>query len=234
MTTAKPCEAYALRRHSELTQIGPRLLLSFFCAGTPSQQATDDTVTEIGLDPRHLSDLWYRGRGWPGRFTAVGTGGAEASLSYSESWGSRLGPTVQWRCRTCPDGVGEAADITAGDIWESDGSGHPSFDERPGQSVLIARTRLGRAVIDRAIAAGVIVASSVTPREVAASQPYQVWRRQRLAGRLLATLAVNRRVTRTWGFGSARWALSHPRGTFVELRGSRVRLRSRAAKGIRS
>lgn len=234
LTIAKPCEAYALRRHSNLDQQKPPLLLSFFCAGTPSQDATDETVVSLGLDPRRLADLWYRGRGWPGRFTAVSMEGVEESLGYSESWGSRLGPTVQWRCRTCPDGVGEASDITAGDIWESDGSGHPSFDERPGQSVLIARTELGLDVIQRAIKSGVIIAQLVSSREVIEAQPYQVWRRQRLAGRILGTLAVNGRATRTWGFGSAGWAVSHPRATLAELRGTRVRLQARSAKGIRS
>lgn len=234
LTTVKPCEAYALRRHSELTGSGPRLVLSFFCAGTSSHQATDDAVTELGVDPTHLTDLWYRGRGWPGRSTAVSPEGDEASMTYSESWGSRLGPTVQWRCRTCPDGIGEASDITAGDIWESDEKGHPSFVERPGQSVLIARTGLGLSVVNKAIAAGVIITAPVTSQEVAAAQPYQVSRRQRLVGRLLGTLAVNGNATRTWGFGSTRWALKNPGTTLAEARGTRVRLKTRAAKGIRS
>jgi coenzyme F420 hydrogenase subunit beta len=234
MTIGKPCEAYGLRRHSELTGAGPRLILSFFCAGTPSQDATDDIVRGFGLDPRALSDLWYRGRGWPGRFTAKADSGLEESLSYSESWGARLGPTVQWRCRTCPDGVGEASDITAGDIWESDEKGHPQFVERPGQSVLIARTTLGLSIIEQAIAEGVIVVGPVTAEAVAAAQPYQVSRRQRLAGRLAGTWVVNRRATWTWGFGSMRWALLHPRTVLSEARGTRVRLKVRHVEQIRS
>lgn len=233
-TIGKPCEAYAIRRHQERTGEGPALLLSFFCAGTPSQDATDKTVTDLGLDPHHLSDLWYRGRGWPGRFTAVAPGGASASLSYSESWGSRLGPTVQWRCRVCPDGVGEASDITAGDLWEADEAGHPTFEERPGQSVLIARTELGMEVVRRAIAAGVIATAPLTAAEVHTSQPYQVLRRQRLVGRLAATLLYDKSVTRTGGFGSVRWSMQHPILSWREFRGSVTRLRHRRRSGIRS
>lgn len=234
MAIGKPCEAYALRQHTELTGKGPKLILSFFCAGTPSQDATDELVSSFGLDPGRLSDLWYRGRGWPGRFTAVSQSGEEASISYSDSWGARLGPTVQWRCRTCADGVGEASDITAGDVWESDPKGHPNFAERPGQSVLIARTQLGLSVVTRAIEAGIIVVTPIDASEVAAAQPYQVSRRQRLVGRMLGTWMVNRSVARTRGFGSARWAMRHPRATLTEFRGTRVRLKVRASRGIRS
>lgn len=40
------------------------IILSFFCAGTPSQLATDALATELIRD-QPVADLWYRGRGWP-------------------------------------------------------------------------------------------------------------------------------------------------------------------------
>lgn len=105
--TCKPCEASALRADVEFTGGSEPFIMSFFCAGTPSQQATEDLIQQLGVGPeRPLSSLRYRGDGWPGRFTAVSEDGKEVSASYHESWGKSLGPTVQWRCRVCVDGVG--------------------------------------------------------------------------------------------------------------------------------
>ncbi len=125
----KPCEASALRALTAIDHTDAPLLLSFFCAGTPSQTATDRLVESIGVPPgTTLSSLWYRGRGWPGRFTARTTDGVEVSASYGDSWGTALGPAVQWRCKMCPDGIGESSDISAGDFWRADQHGYPLFD----------------------------------------------------------------------------------------------------------
>src|SRR5690606_38740893 len=112
--------------------------------------------------------LRYRGDGWPGDFVAEDREGHRGSVSYDDSWGKTLGPTVQWRCKLCADGVGESADIVAADLWESDSRGYPVFEDRPGISALIARTARGRAEILRAIEAGVIQVETSSLAEVVA------------------------------------------------------------------
>ncbi|MCW4385451.1 Coenzyme F420 hydrogenase/dehydrogenase, beta subunit C-terminal domain [Salinibacterium sp. SYSU T00001] len=221
----KPCEVSALRALARDEADAP-LLISFFCAGTPSQTATDSLVEQLGM-PRQapLRDLWYRGRGWPGRFTAVGTGGEEVSASYDESWGAHLGPTTQWRCKVCPDGVGEHSDITAADFWRSDERGYPVFAEEDGVSALIARTRRGADVIARAIASGVLRAEPLDVDELARVQPLQVKRRTTLLARLLGARAAGRPVPRYRGFGLFRFALAHPRETLRTARGTLRRVR---------
>src|SRR5690606_23400732 len=107
--TGKPCEIAALRQASDDLVAGETpLLLSFFCAGTPSQHATDQLLSKLGVEPDDPVDaLRYRGNGWPGRFVAT-AGDREVSADYDESWGKTLGPTTQWRCKICPDGIGES------------------------------------------------------------------------------------------------------------------------------
>ncbi|MBF0672777.1 MAG: Coenzyme F420 hydrogenase/dehydrogenase, beta subunit C-terminal domain [Salinibacterium sp.] len=230
----KPCEVSAIR---SLTTDGPApLLISFFCAGTPGQQATDALVEQLGI-PRHapLRELWYRGRGWPGRFTAVSLEGTEVSASYDESWGAHLGPATQWRCKLCPDGVGEQSDITAADFWNSDERGYPVFDEQDGVSALIARTRRGADVIARAITAGVLDARPLAIGDLAAVQPLQVRRRTLLLGRMLGARLAGRPTPRYPGFGLLRLALAHPIETLRTARGTRTRvLRERAARAAAS
>lgn len=223
---AKPCEASSLRRLGRERGTMAPLLFSFFCAGTPSTDATDQLVTSLGVPAGEpLRDLWYRGHGWPGQFTAVTEDGQTVSTSYDDSWGAALGPTVAWRCRVCADGVGESADISAGDHWYGGTDGYPEFSEKEGRSVLIARTPRGLDAIQRAAKAGVIDLEPVDLDHVKSMQPYQVTRRRYLAGRLLATLLFRRSVTTYRGFGLLLFALRSPRRTWAEMRGSASRLK---------
>jgi coenzyme F420 hydrogenase subunit beta len=229
----KPCEVSALRALAGANGTEPPLLLSFYCAGTPRQTATTELLGSLGIDEtRPLADLWYRGRGWPGRFTAVPETGAPVSASYSESWGAHLGPTIQWRCKICPDGVGESADITAADFWTADDLGYPVFAEGDGISALIARTQRGRDVIERALAAGVLEMRPIDIDALAAVQPTQRKRRETLAGRLAGAVFAGVPVPRYRGFRLLRLGLVHPRdlvrsatGTFHRARSAGLRKR---------
>lgn len=229
--TAKPCEVGAIRALSGGRLGGTPVLLSFFCAGTPSQHATERLIRDLGgPGPEEITDLWYRGRGWPGRFTAVFDGG-EVSADYDESWGRALGPTTQWRCKICPDGVGESADIAAADSWESDERGYPTFDEREGRSALLARTERGLAIVLAAHEAGVIELRPLDPARLAQAQPLQTGRRQYLAARLWGARLGGRAVPRYRGFGLTRLSLAHPRLALRALRGTLRRVRE--ARGPR-
>jgi len=209
----KPCESSALRA---LAGAGDApLLLSFFCAGTPSQNATDELVEELGVRPgASLKSLWYRGHGWPGAFTVTTDDGQTATSSYDDSWGKHLGRAVQWRCRICPDGVGESSDVTAADLWTTDERGYPDFADGAGVSALIARTPRGLDLVRRAVAAGVITATPIDIDRLARIQPLQRQRRTTLAGRLAGIRLAGGRVPSFPGFGLTRLALTQLRESY--------------------
>ena len=226
---AKPCEISAARALVEGLETEAPLLLSFFCAGTPSQSATDDLVTSLGVAAgTELAELWYRGRGWPGSFTAVTRDGDRVETSYDESWGRHLGPATQWRCKICPDGVGESADVSAADFWRTDDRGYPDFAEGDGCSALIARTARGHDVLTRAFAAGVLVGRPLDPDALAGVQPLQTARRRTLLGRLVGTRLAGRPVPRYSGFGLARLAAPRWRETARTAKASYRRVRGRS------
>ncbi len=231
--TAKPCEVSAIRALSGGELGDSPVLLSFFCAGTPSQHATEQLIRDLGgPEPNEVTDLWYRGRGWPGRFTAVfGTG--EVSTDYGSSWGKALGPTTQWRCKICPDGVGESADIAAADSWDSDEQGYPTFGEQEGRSALLARTERGLAIILAAQEAGVIELRPLDPERLAQAQPLQTSRRQFLSARLWGSRLAGRAVPRYRGFGLTRLSTAHPRLALRTLRGTLRRIRGIRREGAR-
>lgn len=224
---AKPCEASALSRLAEIRNGVERpIILSFFCAGTPSQGATDDLVDELLPEPDdEVLSVRYRGCGWPGDFT-VGTATGEHRMDYRRSWGDRLGPTMQWRCKICADGVGESADLVACDYWEVDAQGYPVFEEGDGRSGLLVRTERGREILHAALDAGVLRGEPLEAGRIAAVQPGQTWRRDNLGARLLGARLAGVRVPAYRGFPLLRLALRRPRQSFRAAKGAWRRARA--------
>lgn len=223
----KPCEVSAARRlPSPASAASPRpLLLSFFCAGVPSQKATDYLAAQLLPDGDEAVDVQYRGRGWPGEFTVRGASGAEARASYEESWGAHLGRHVQPRCAICPDGTGADADVAVGDYWQADAHGYPEFSDRPGRSVIITRTQRGADLVRRAGEAGVLVVEPVDLDAVAAVQPLQVRRAAEMPGRLAGRRLAGRPIPRYRGYRLALTAMAEPIRFVRAARGSYARAR---------
>jgi coenzyme F420 hydrogenase subunit beta len=132
------------------------LVLSFFCAGVPSLDRSDAVVRKLGFEPDSITFFRYRGEGWPGEASAVGKDGSERRMSYADSWGGVLAKEVQFRCKICPDAVGGSADLVCADAWYADEAGYPAFDDLPGRSLVIARTRIGAELLRNGVASGAI------------------------------------------------------------------------------
>ncbi|WP_336638569.1 Coenzyme F420 hydrogenase/dehydrogenase, beta subunit C-terminal domain [Micrococcus luteus] len=226
----KPCEVMGRRQLDTARGAASPILLSFFCAGTPSQEATDSLLEREGIGrSEEVEDLVYRGRGWPGDFSARTHDGRTVSVDYASSWGAALGPTVQWRCRLCADGVGESADVTAGDFWEADERGYPAFGDAAGVSALIARTDRGLRLVQDAVAAGRL---HIEPMDIAALlgvQRYQVERRKYMLGRIVGNRLSGGHNPRYRGFGLVRLVRKSPVRVLHEIRGTIVRASKRRA-----
>ncbi|UVJ38737.1 Coenzyme F420 hydrogenase/dehydrogenase, beta subunit C-terminal domain [Arthrobacter sp. CJ23] len=197
----KPCEAYAASQFGDAQgQDGP-VRLSFFCAGTPSQLATDRLIEKMGGNPDGIKSLRYRGNGWPGYFRFEDETGEVSQVSYDDSWGKHLGRDLQWRCKVCVDGTGEFADIAVGDYWETDSKGYPSFSDSEGNSVVIARTARGLNIVEEAVSAGVLILAPANMDALMTIQPLQRIRRTTMVGRLAGRILGGRPVPIYRGFG---------------------------------
>ncbi|MFA9478209.1 Coenzyme F420 hydrogenase/dehydrogenase, beta subunit C-terminal domain [Phycisphaerales bacterium AB-hyl4] len=183
----KPCDVAATQQTARLRPaLAERLGLTigFFCAGTPSTQGTLEMLKSMGVDhPEQLVSLRYRGNGWPGRATAefrTPNGERETrQLTYGQSWGGILQKHRQWRCYICPDHTGEFADIAVGDPWYR---GVP--DDEPGRSLIVVRTRRGRAYLQAAAKAGYITLERQDAQLLPASQPNLLQTRGNVWGRV--------------------------------------------------
>lgn len=198
----KPCDVAAMRALQRIdTRARDRFpyLISFFCAGVPSQAGAEAIVEALGVAPEDLAAFRYRGMGWPGRATATRRDGTEASMTYMESWGRILSSRVQHRCKICADGTGVAADIVCADAWDADEGGYPTFDERPGISLIVARTPTGAQLMAQAESAGAIETAPFDPAGLAAIQPGQTRRRRALLARLAALRLTGKPIPRYTG-----------------------------------
>ncbi len=185
----KPCDVAALRQYGEQNPAVKRqipYMLSFMCAGVPSIKGTHEVITALGATREKVVSFRYRGDGWPGMARAVHDSGESFEMDYNTSWGTILNKHLQFRCKICPDGTGEFADVVCADAWYGK-DGYPDFAERDGRSLVLARTAAGRALVEAATGAKAISAAPLPVDEIAKMQPYQVDRKQLVLGRRIAT-----------------------------------------------
>lgn len=228
----KPCDAAAVqqarRQNPDLDEkLG--LVVAFFCAGTPSTQATLDLMKRVGVnDPSTVTSLRYRGNGWPGEWQVRWRDNGEpreAVLSYAESW-DFLQRSRQWRCYICPDHTGEFADIAVGDPWY-----RPVEEAQPGSSLLIARTRRGVEILHKAREDGYLTLTAHDHSLLPRSQPNLLRTRGRLWGQLLALRLAGAAHPRYEGFPTFhRFVRLRPRAMMQSLLGTVKRYRRHLAK----
>lgn len=181
----KPCDVAALARMAQhdarIDELVP-YKLAFFCAGVPSRQGTLDVLDALETKEEDLHRFQYRGDGWPGLARAVRKDGTDASMTYNDSWGRILNRHLQFRCKICPDGTGEFADIACADAWYGK-DGYPDFAERDGRSLIVARTAAGERLMELAETAGAISTQPLEVGEIEAMQPYQANRKRNAMAR---------------------------------------------------
>lgn len=198
----KPCDVAAAQKARRLRpKLDKNLALTvaFFCAGTPSTGGTLEVLRRLGIsDPDDVSEVRYRGNGWPGKFVAKSRSSGEIrACTYEESWGDVLSDHVQWRCKLCLDHTGEFADISVGDPWY-----RTIQPGEPGSSLIIARTTTGVAYIERALRDESIVASIADHQILPQSQPNLLRTRGAVWGRMLGARLCGARVPRYRGLHS--------------------------------
>lgn len=175
---AKPCDVSALRnyaRQDDRVDQLVRYMLVMVCGGFGTPQGTINFYQRVGIDPERVTGLRYRGRGCPGP-TRVETGDEAQEFHYIDYWGEdETTWSLPFRCKICPDGIGEAADIAAADTWIGGGPNRVDNVDDPGTNALIARTRAGEELIAAAAEAGALTLEyDIPPDTMSLYQPHQV------------------------------------------------------------
>ena len=191
----KPCDIAVLRRYmnsNSALQSQIQYLLSFFCAGMPSDRANQKLLEE--LECSNCVQLRYRGYGWPGYTTAIDNDGTVHRMEYKKSWMDILGRDIRKCCKFCFDGIGEAADISCGDLWNLKSDKKPDFSESKGYNIVFARTQIGIKLLKQAIEDGVVQSENWETKleELRYCQPNHYIKRTTILGKILALKILNK------------------------------------------
>jgi coenzyme F420 hydrogenase subunit beta len=152
----KACDISAIRNYARLDPRVDELVrytLNFYCGGVSEFGKTVDYVRRIGATEADITGLRYRGDGCPGDMVMTTRDGAEHRFSYNEMWNDERRWQLQFRCKICPDALGDLADLTVADVWPG---GKPITDEI-GFNGFIARTERGAELLADAERTGAIV-----------------------------------------------------------------------------
>jgi coenzyme F420 hydrogenase subunit beta len=121
--------------------------LGLLCDHTPSFLATQYILHQAKVEREQISEIRYRGEGWPGKMKIELKGSEDILLPYiywREGFGCFFHP---WRCRLCSDRGNELADISFGDPWEI----IRFDDENTGKSLAVSRSAVGEDLLERAV-----------------------------------------------------------------------------------
>jgi coenzyme F420 hydrogenase subunit beta len=199
----KPCDIAALRNLARLDERVNELvkyMLTPVCGGfMPPQGMSRFLKQDLGLDPEAVTGFRYRGFGCPGPTRVEMANGDVVEKTYTDFWGTDESMWVlPFRCKVCPDGIGEAADIAASDTWPG-GSPDPETERDDlGTNALVVRTQRGVELVARAIAAGYLqTTDTVDPRYMDSVQPHQRAKKLAVGARHEGLRAEGKTVPRT-------------------------------------
>lgn len=195
----KPCDLRAVNNYLCIHPEYKKKVIykiSFFCGGIPSLNAVKKLLSKFNVSENNLTNLTYRGNGWPG-YTLIETkSGDEYQMTYNQSWGEILGRDIHKLCKFCPDGLGECADISCGDAWYSTSNGYPDFEERDGRNIVLIRNSRGQELIETMACKNKLTVELIEkPEEYLTSiQIGQYFRKTSLFGKYIATKITGKKI----------------------------------------
>ena len=170
----KPCDISAIRQLSKIDGRVKKLckyLLTLVCGGSTEFTKSQDFIESFKVKEDELSIFRYRGFGNPGKMYIKTKDGREHDKEYNSFWGEESTWRVHFRCKICPDAIGESCDIAALDTWRG---GSPK-DEDEGFNAVIVRTKKGLDLLNDAIRAGYIKkGDELKIEDINDFQPHQV------------------------------------------------------------
>ena len=176
---AKPCDLSAVRaRAREDARIDAlvRYWLTPVCGGYMPDASLTAVLARHGIARETVVELRYRGFGCPGPTSITLADSTVRELDYLDFWGEdEASWSLPFRCKICPDGNGEAADIAAADSWPGGAPSREAAPGDPGTNALIVRTAAGLELVEAAARDGALVlGDEVGVDFMSAVQPHQV------------------------------------------------------------
>ncbi len=161
-----PCHIYGIR-YAEMMFKEVRdkitLRLGLFCQHNVTFDGTKALLRRLGVHPKNVEKLSYRGEGWPGKVTISLKNGNKKQFPFRYMWSALFGAFFYSppACLLCSDMTAEFADISLGDAW------HPKYaQDTQGTSMIITRTEQGEGIIEKARGEGKIKVEKLRREDV--------------------------------------------------------------------
>lgn len=185
-----PCDVTALRNLAASDSRVDKFCkyqLAVVCGGFMQPQAMADALENFGIHSAAVSEVRYRGYGCPGATRIVTGDGTVVEKDYLDFWGEDDSAwQLPFRCKVCPDGIGDAADIAAADTWDGGAPTRQGQQHDAGTNAAIVRSAAGEQLLAAATAAGfVTVNGTFTPRDMDRLQPHQVAKKRAVWARFV-------------------------------------------------
>lgn len=181
----KPCDISAIRQLSKSDQrvnSQCKYLLTLVCGGSTEFTKSQDFIKNFDVKEEQLDVFRYRGYGNPGKMYIKTKDGKEYDREYNSFWGEESTWRVHFRCKICPDAIGESADIAALDTWRG---GSPKGEDE-GFNAAIARTSKGLELLIDATKSGYLKkGDNLTIEDIDDFQPHQINKKKAVYARHL-------------------------------------------------
>ena len=197
-----PCDVNALRNYAKIDERVNKFchyMLTMVCGGFMAPAGLNTFLESKGVDVSKISSIRYRGYGCPGPTTIKTTDGEVTTISYLDFWGE---DDSNWhlpaRCKVCPDGIGDAADIAAADTWDGGSPNATTMHDDLGSNAAIVRSQRGLQLMERAISAGYLIkGDKLTIKDMNNFQPHQVSKKLSVWSRFQGLKDANQIVPET-------------------------------------
>ncbi len=193
----KPCDISAIRQLSKIDRRVNELckyLLTLVCGGFGEFTKSQDFIDSFNVKEEELSIFRYRGYGNPGKMYIKTNSGKEHDKEYNSFWGEESTWRVPFRCKICPDAIGDSSDLAALDTWP----GGSPVGEDEGFNAAIIRTKKGYDLVHDARDAGYIkIGNDLKIEDINDFQPHQVSKKKAVYARHQGMKNVNRPTLNT-------------------------------------
>ncbi|HVS12595.1 MAG TPA: Coenzyme F420 hydrogenase/dehydrogenase, beta subunit C-terminal domain [Thermoanaerobaculia bacterium] len=185
-----PCDLSKLRRRCakdpELAQ-RCHLLIGLYCAHTSRKELIVRVLAKEGVEIADLERFRFRTGRWRGQMQLDFRDGSHREIPFPHySLYQNLFVLSAAKCMACADHYAEDADLATGDVWTKEAKRHEIK-----HSIFVSRNARGKAALDAALEAGVLVGRPSTPHEV--------FRANRRAVIYHKAIDARARVWRLWG-----------------------------------
>ena len=166
-----------------------RYRISLTCSLNYSFRGTEHILKGLGIAPRSVRALEYRGRGWPGSMLIRTNDGTDTIVPLADYYG-QLEPYSLGRCTLCSDLFGELSDLSCGDARTREAV----RADKSGSSFAVTRTPEAEELLERAAAQEAVCLSELALRELLASQTHAAFKKRKLESRMRLMRLAGKRV----------------------------------------